>query len=471
MIFIYKIHYCKIRQIPFYAIYINTFIINLFTALFPYLVLITLLGYALTFDGSVSVGIWGFIEVKDWTKVADVTVWKEAATQIIYSLCPGLGGLITLSSYNKFNNNCHRDALLVVFVNCATSIFAGVVVFAYLGVMAHDQGLTDVTKVVDGGLGLVFMAYPSVLAKMGTAPVPQILSFLFFLMIITLGLDSMLGCVETVTTTIVDHFTRLNRSMVVVITCVISFILGLSMCAEGGMFMFDLLDRNVIGWNVLVLIMLEIVAVAWIYGADNFLGNIEDMGMKLRKPTRIYWKACWYVVTPVVISVLVISSLKAQGTQTSTGYSRPGGTEFIYSLPGVKDIKMTKSEEIENATITSSTTEGTYKQDGITWQFKMDSNTTSISYVWPDGSEPGQPNIQALGWLIALASILLVPAVGIYQVCKRAYHGNSWRGFVMFQPTRHWRPNPFGGSDSTEDITDQKANSSIIKRQLSANGC
>ena len=60
-------------------------------------------------------------------------MWLEAGTQIFFSLGLAFGGLIAYASYNPVNNNCTKDALIVAFTNCATSMFAGIVIFAIMG--------------------------------------------------------------------------------------------------------------------------------------------------------------------------------------------------------------------------------------------------------------------------------------------------------------------------------------------------
>ncbi|VDN31746.1 unnamed protein product [Dibothriocephalus latus] len=83
----------------------------------------------------------------DFSKLRDATAWTDAATQIFFSLSCCDGGLIALSSYNKFHNNCCRDAILVACINCLTSFYAGFVVFATLGFMAFQRNveIADVT--------------------------------------------------------------------------------------------------------------------------------------------------------------------------------------------------------------------------------------------------------------------------------------------------------------------------------------
>ena len=65
----------------------------------------------------------------------------DAATQIFYSLSIGFGALIAFSSYMPRKNNCVNDALIVVLINCGTSLFAGIVTFSFLGYRQHKTGI------------------------------------------------------------------------------------------------------------------------------------------------------------------------------------------------------------------------------------------------------------------------------------------------------------------------------------------
>lgn len=51
-----------------------------------------------------------------------------------------------------------RDALTVSLINCGTSIFAGFVIFAVLGHMAHETGV-DVSDVAKKGKSLCVCQY------------------------------------------------------------------------------------------------------------------------------------------------------------------------------------------------------------------------------------------------------------------------------------------------------------------------
>lgn len=94
----------------------------------------------------------------DWSRLSDVKVWEGAAVQIFFSLSVAGGGLITLASYNPFDNNVLRDTMIVCFGNCLTSVFAGFAIFSVLGFLATELGLEVKDVAGGGGTGLAFVA-------------------------------------------------------------------------------------------------------------------------------------------------------------------------------------------------------------------------------------------------------------------------------------------------------------------------
>lgn len=278
-----------------------------FTAIFPYVVLIILFIRGITLEGAMR-GIEFYIMKPDVSKLFELQVWSDAATQIFYSLGSCYGALITLSSYNKFKNNCMRDAIVIAFANCTTSFFAGFVIFSVLGFLATELDV-EVSEVVSSGSGLAFIVYPAAIARM---PYPPVWAILFFLMLITLGLDTQFTMVETVTTAIFDQWVHLrkNKSKIVFGISGIFFILGLTMCLQGGILMFELFNGWSAGLNLITCGILEIIVVQYVYGINKFMRHItEDMSIYIPLPLKAYWYSTWTVITPGFLLVILALSL------------------------------------------------------------------------------------------------------------------------------------------------------------------
>uniref|UniRef100_H2ZHW6 Transporter n=1 Tax=Ciona savignyi TaxID=51511 RepID=H2ZHW6_CIOSA len=293
-----------------------------FTALFPYVVLLILLIRGATLEGAYD-GVQYYIgSQSNLEKLKDAEVWKAAATQIFFSLSAAWGGLIALSSYNKFKNNCFYDAVLVTSVNCATSLFAGFAIFTVVGHMAHRLG-RPVDEVVKSGFGLAFVAYPEAIAQL---PVSPIWAILFFLMLFTLGLDSQFTILETVSTAITDAFPRQFRSRrwhLMLLLSVVSFLLGLVCVTNTGLYWVNLIDHYAAGWGLLFVAVMELFGVSYIYGGNRFIEDIEMMIGKKSWWFWLYWRACWFFISPLLLTAILVWSLVTFNTNTIGGYKYP----------------------------------------------------------------------------------------------------------------------------------------------------
>ncbi|EFX87893.1 hypothetical protein DAPPUDRAFT_42690 [Daphnia pulex] len=308
-----------------------------FTALFPYLILTILLIRSATLPGFMD-GIMFYL-TPQWDKLTEASVWGDAAMQIFFSLSPCWGGLITLASYNRFHNNCFRDAIIVATGNVLTAFFAGFVIFGIIGFMAFELG-TTVDKVATQGTGLAFAVYPEAVARLPIAP---LWSILFFVMLLTLGLGTQFTVLETVVTTIVDLFSRNSRfyfdRWVLLACATIMFLLGLVMCTDGGMYVLQLIDTYAATFSALIIGMTEVCVIAWHYGVDRFLDDIRNM-LGHDAPPRWYWRFVWKFFTPIIIVAILIFTLVDFKTLTYGDYTYPMEATILGFFIALSSVSM-----------------------------------------------------------------------------------------------------------------------------------
>ncbi|XP_035709046.1 sodium-dependent dopamine transporter [Folsomia candida] len=273
-----------------------------FTALFPYAVLFILLIRGITLPGSFE-GIKYYLR-PDFKSILKAEVWVDAATQVFFSLGPGFGVLLAFASYNKFHNNVYKDAILTSCINSITSFIAGFVVFSVLGYMSH-QSQKPIDEVAKEGPGLVFVVYPEAIATM---PGSTFWALCFFMMLLTLGLDSSFGGSEAIITALSDEFPIIGAHREIFVLCLFTlyFIVGLASCSQGGFYFFSLLERYAAGFSILFAVFFEAIAVSWIYGTDRFCSDIQEM---IGTYPGIYWRVCWKYVAPIFILFIIVFGL------------------------------------------------------------------------------------------------------------------------------------------------------------------
>nr|WP_232618086.1 hypothetical protein [Thermosipho africanus] len=238
-------------------------------------VLLLILGIrGITLDGAAK-GL-NFLFEPNFAKLADPRVWANAFGQIFFTLSLAFGIMIAYGSYNKKEEDIANNAIITALGNSATSYLAGIAVFSVLGYMATQLSV-PVDKVVSGGIGLAFVVYPQAISLFpGGVVVQSIIGLLFFLMLLTLGIDSAFSLVEAVEAAASDKF-KVNKKAFLIGFSIFGFLAGLLFSTQGGLYWLDIIDHFVSVYGLLIAGILESIIIGWLFGAEKLRKYINEV--------------------------------------------------------------------------------------------------------------------------------------------------------------------------------------------------
>ncbi len=236
----------------------------------------------------------------DWGALSSTSVWAAAFGQIFFSLSVGFGIMITYASYVHRDTDMTGSGLVVGFANSGFELLAGIGVFAALGFMAQANGVA-VDEVATDGLGLAFVAFPTIISE---APAGALIGVLFFASLVLAGVTSLISVIEVVVSAVRDKFelTRRNAALAVTIPSAVLSLMFFS--TTSGVYVLDIVDNFINRFGILLVAVVSMVAVAWVFRSLPTLADHMNHNGSVRLGS--WWIVLISVITPLALSYILV---------------------------------------------------------------------------------------------------------------------------------------------------------------------
>ncbi|HWU28463.1 MAG TPA: sodium-dependent transporter [Microbacterium sp.] len=285
----------------------NTVLMPLLTVMFAALVV-----QSLFLPGAVD-GLNAFF-TPNWKALADPAVWASAYGHIFFSLSVAFGIMVTYSSYLKRKTDLTGSGLVVAFANSGFEILAGIGVFAALGFMAQAQG-TDVAHTATAGIGLAFVAFPTIVSN---AAGGSIIGVLFFGALVFAGVTSLISVLEVVVAALQDKlgWGRVRTTLVVSIPIALISIAMFS--TTTALAVLDTTDAFVNAFGIMAVALVAVIVVAWLL---HRLPALRDhLNRRSSFTVGWFWMLLVGALAPIVLGYLFVSEVIAKVSEPYGGY-------------------------------------------------------------------------------------------------------------------------------------------------------
>ena len=261
----------------------------------------------------------------DWSCLLDYHVWLIAFTQVISVLLLGQAVASSYSSYLDGDGEAKvhlvDNAWIIALVSFAVQIVFTLIIFGLLGAMVEVNPLvnTEFTNTFT----LIFVLIPNAFNTMGIWG--NIIGFAFFLLLFIAGLSSAIGIIEPFVSSAVEKFS-ITRTRALRYICVIGIFASFVFTTGMGQYLITVVSQFLMNFAILLAILLELVIIAWVYGADRLMDSLNE-GSSIKVDS--FWIICIKFITPIILIILLVLGVY---NLISTGNHR---TLFIDSIVAV----------------------------------------------------------------------------------------------------------------------------------------
>lgn len=276
---------------------------------------IIVVAYSVTLEGAAK-GLDAFF-TPDWSALSNSSVWIAAYGQIFFSLSVAFGIMLTYASYLKPRTNLTGSGLVTAFANSSFEVLAGIGVFATLGFMANQAG-KGIDEVATSGIGLAFIAFPTVISEM-PGFIGSVFGLLFFLSLAIAGVTSLISLLEVVVSAVKD---KLNLGRVQATLTVGGSMAVISMVlfpTTSGLSSLDIMDKFTNNIGIVLVALLTIIATEWILRRTGEFALHLNAVSSFKVGT--IWRICVTNITPVVLAFILFRELAGLLSENYEGYS------------------------------------------------------------------------------------------------------------------------------------------------------
>jgi len=245
----------------------------------------------------------------NWSVLTDPSVWIAAYGQIFFSLSVGFGIMITYSSYLKRRTNLTGSGLMVGFSNSSFEILAGIGVFSALGFMAQANGVA-VADVVSNGIGLAFVAFPTIISQ---APLGALIGVLFFASLVFAGFTSLISILEVVVSAVKDKLGWSRWTTVIVVVGISGILSLLLFSTTSGINLLDVTDAFANNFGIVGAALVAVIVVSWLL--RRLGGMVDHLNAVSSFRVGTVYKVLVAVVMPIVLAYMFIADVVKKATE------------------------------------------------------------------------------------------------------------------------------------------------------------